>query len=96
MLCQIYNFLDFSVWTGWVDYTNEGDWNSYEDSHKILSNQTFQPWKNGEPNGGHSENCAASFTGNKTMWTDSPCSNSLCAVYQMPNLLKFQLRGNMH
>ena len=45
-------------WTGWTDEGSEGTWRSITQFNDILTNKTFQNWKQSEPDGLNRENCA--------------------------------------
>ena len=48
-----------AAWIGWSDDDQEGNWVSALNSSVSLSEEHFQSWRQGEPNGKTEENCVA-------------------------------------
>ena len=85
------------IWTGWWDEQKEGEWVSVLDSSKVLKNQSFKPYKIGEPNGLTMENCGRlRINRNVAVWEDVNCeapSERSCVACQIPLTPVFVLRG---
>ena len=85
------------IWTGWWDEQKEGEWVSVLDSSKVLKNQSFKPYKLGEPNGLTMENCGRlRINRNVAVWEDVNCeatSERSCVACQIPLTPVFVLRG---
>ena len=81
------------VWLPIDDKLNDGEWRDFFDHQKL--NYT-PPWRNGEPNGGTTENCVRARMRNDVIsWSDSTCENyhtGQCVCERAPSLF-LELRG---
>ena len=81
------------VWLPIDDNQDEGEWRDYYDHQTI---DFAPPWKNGEPNGGTTENCVrARMREDVVSWLDKPCGNhrpGACVCGRVP-FLYLELRG---
>ena len=84
----------FTAWNGWTDKwpIKEGQWTSVINESEILSNNFYEPWYFGEPNGGIKQNCGNIDKGGR--WGDISCFNKYCTICNAPTYQKFIMRGN--
>ncbi|XP_078665818.1 uncharacterized protein LOC144908161 [Branchiostoma floridae x Branchiostoma belcheri] len=72
-------------WIGLSDAVSEGNW-VFEDG-QTLASTGYSNWRQGEPNLGVIENCAALRYNAESTWVDLRCRSSLkftCQLYQVP------------
>ena len=85
--------LDFATaWTGWWDQPKEGEMVSITSSEP-LSQQSFAPWRFGEPNGERIENCVNMQRDG--LWNDINCASKMCVACQIPTTPIFLMRGKV-
>lgn len=88
---HIYLKIAASFWNGWWDEPHEGTFSNVNNGD-ILTEEQYQPWLAGEPNGGRIENCGIVWL-DTNAFNDMPCgygSQIFCSFERAPYL---QIRG---
>ncbi len=80
-----------NLWTGWWDEPTEGNFSDFN-TGETLTEDAFQPWYAGEPNGNKAENCVIIWP-KRNAWNDQPCTDRQCGFCELEEIPVLHIRG---